>query len=177
MSAETVLFIFGCVLIFIAIVGGGFEAKELKIGQVNQSIRAIAALVGLIAVGLGMWLHFQPSGSKSGADGVTFNVVDNLSTNQIEETAVIEIDGKVAGTIKLDSQVPRVSLPITLPTDGSHNYHVRDAVMFENPVDHTHVILKGEGQGTIDVRQGSLFMLRANTIEGSDVLTLRISSE
>jgi hypothetical protein len=52
-------FIFGAILLAVAILGGGFEIKEIKVSNVTVSVRIIAGIVGLFFIGVGFW---PPSG-------------------------------------------------------------------------------------------------------------------
>jgi PAN domain len=55
MTLQTMSFIFGALLLAVAILGGGFEIKELKVSNVTISVRIISGVVGLIFIGLGFW--------------------------------------------------------------------------------------------------------------------------
>ena len=52
MTLTTLSFILGAVLILAGILGGGFEAKELKIPKISGIARILAVVVGAIFVGL-----------------------------------------------------------------------------------------------------------------------------
>jgi PAN domain len=54
-TLQTMSFIFGAILLAVAILGGGFEIKEIKVSNVTMSVRIIAGVVGLIFIGLGFW--------------------------------------------------------------------------------------------------------------------------
>lgn len=53
MTLETLSFILGGVLVLSGILGGGFEAKELKIPKISGWIRLVAVVAGLAFIGLG----------------------------------------------------------------------------------------------------------------------------
>ena len=55
MNPQSMSFIFGAILLAVAILGGGFEVKEIKVSNVSISVRIIAGIVGLIFIGLGFW--------------------------------------------------------------------------------------------------------------------------
>jgi hypothetical protein len=59
MTLQTMSFIFGAILLAVAILGGGFEIKEIKVSNVTMGVRIVAGLVGLFFIGLGFWP--QPS--------------------------------------------------------------------------------------------------------------------
>lgn len=59
MSIGVAVFIFGAILLFIALVGGGFEAKELKVPQVNQIVRIIATGTWALFIVTGIALEMR----------------------------------------------------------------------------------------------------------------------
>ncbi len=56
MTTEILAFGFGCILIFIAVIGGGMEVKELKVPKVGRSTRIAALVGGVVFIGLGVGL-------------------------------------------------------------------------------------------------------------------------
>ena len=52
MTLQAMSFIFGALLLAVAILGGGFEIKDIKVPNVTPSVRIIAGIVGTIFVGL-----------------------------------------------------------------------------------------------------------------------------
>src|ERR1700730_18006366 len=50
MTIQTLLLLFGALLLLIAIVGGGLEVKELKIPKVENTPRIIAAVGGIVFI-------------------------------------------------------------------------------------------------------------------------------
>jgi hypothetical protein len=55
MTLQTMSFIFGAILLAVAILGGGFEIKEIKVSNVTPTVRVIAGIAGLVFIGLGFW--------------------------------------------------------------------------------------------------------------------------
>jgi hypothetical protein len=55
MTLQTMSFIFGAILLAVAILGGGFEIKEIKVSNVTPSVRITSGIVGLFFIGLGFW--------------------------------------------------------------------------------------------------------------------------
>jgi hypothetical protein len=53
MNLQAMSFIFGAILLAVAILGGGFEIKEIKVSNVTIRVRIISGVVGLIFIGLG----------------------------------------------------------------------------------------------------------------------------
>jgi hypothetical protein len=52
MTLQSLSFIFGGLLLLVGILGGGFEVKEIKIPTVPLGGRIVAAMVGLVFIGL-----------------------------------------------------------------------------------------------------------------------------
>ena len=75
MTLQTMSFIFGALLLAVAILGGGFEVKEVKISNASTSVRILAGLVGLVfmAVGLGLWLPSTSTGTTPIAPTATMS--------------------------------------------------------------------------------------------------------
>lgn len=57
MTLEVLSFGFGGLLIATAIIGGGFEIKEIRMPQVNAGVRLVSLVVGsgFVLLGLGVW--------------------------------------------------------------------------------------------------------------------------
>jgi hypothetical protein len=60
MNIGVAVFIFGAILLLIALLGGGFEVRELKVPQVNQVVRMIATATGAIFIVTGIILGMRP---------------------------------------------------------------------------------------------------------------------
>ncbi|HEY4988108.1 MAG TPA: hypothetical protein VII39_15950 [Bradyrhizobium sp.] len=55
MSVQTIAFFFGLLMLAVAILGGGFEVKEVKISNVTPAVRLLAGVTGIAFVGLSFW--------------------------------------------------------------------------------------------------------------------------
>jgi len=65
MTLQTMSFIFGAILLAVAILGGGFEVKEIKVSKVTMAGRVGAGIVGLFFIGLGFfWPEGKPLDGK-----------------------------------------------------------------------------------------------------------------
>ena len=53
MTVQSMSFIFGALLLAVAILGGGFEVKEIKVSNVSIGVRFVAGIVGLCFIALG----------------------------------------------------------------------------------------------------------------------------
>ena len=54
MTAQSIIFIFGGLLIVIGVLGGGFEIKELKVPKIAGINRALSLIGGILLVGIGI---------------------------------------------------------------------------------------------------------------------------
>ena len=73
MTPQSMSFIFGAILLAVAILGGGFEVKEIKVSKVSVGVRIIAGIVGLFFIGLGLWqqpIALTEFGSAPGGSGM-----------------------------------------------------------------------------------------------------------
>ena len=61
MTLQTMSFIFGGLLLAVAILGGGFEVKEIKISNASTGVRILAGVVGLafMVIGRGDYTGFD----------------------------------------------------------------------------------------------------------------------
>ena len=54
-SLQAMSFIFGALLLAVAILGGALQVKEISVSNVTRTGRMLAGLVGLVFIGLGFW--------------------------------------------------------------------------------------------------------------------------
>jgi hypothetical protein len=164
MTIELLAFVFGIVLLFIAIVGGGFELRELKVPRVGTVARIVSAVAGVIFLALG----FSDSPGRPpvretppqtapapSPDPVHFTVGDELAELQITEQVTVHIDGRKVGTLTVDTVHPSSEVAVTLPEAGRYDYVLRSTTIFDH--DGEPVEVPGYGSGQIDVKDGSSF--------------------
>jgi hypothetical protein len=65
MELNLVAFLFGAILLAVAILGGGFELKELKVPKVSWFPRLISAFMGMFFVVVGIGLETPPTDPPS----------------------------------------------------------------------------------------------------------------
>lgn len=53
MDIQMAAFVFGCLLLFVAILGGGFEVKELKVPKVGRASRLASCVLGMLFIVIG----------------------------------------------------------------------------------------------------------------------------
>src|SRR6185295_725300 len=54
MNTQLAAFGFGCLLLLVAVIGGGFEVKELKVPKVGRGSRLAACLFGALFIFVGI---------------------------------------------------------------------------------------------------------------------------
>jgi hypothetical protein len=107
-------FLFGALLFLIAILGGGFEVKEIKIPRVSLLGRFISTAVGgaFICLGLVVTAQENPVSSKESTSlRPTTTVAHTTSTTR-----------PVSDTRLLPSQAIRVTASSSLPRQGGYDY-------------------------------------------------------
>jgi hypothetical protein len=181
MTIELLAFIFGIVLLFIAIVGGGFELRELKVPRVGTVARIVSAVAGVIFLALGFSGSTPPEPPDPqppqaqetpapSPDPVHFTVGDELAELQITEQVTVHIDGRKVGTLTVDTVHPNSEVAVTLPEAGRYDYVLRSTTIFDH--DGEPVELPGYGSGQIDVKDGSSFSVVAEVGEQELLLAL-----
>lgn len=178
MSIQVVMMIIGAVLLLIAILGGGFELKELKIPTVTMAPRLLAGIAGIVFIGLGIArvekdpslrpepspIYVARSDSPSPCD---FIIRDELDTAQTSEQVTIQIDGKTVGTLTVNQQYPAAMLRWNVERPGQYSYYVDALAVFEDGNEYS-----GVGQGMINVAQGKRFALQGSFSGNTWLVTL-----
>jgi hypothetical protein len=191
MSIELLAFVFGILLLFVAIVGGGFELRELKVPRVGKVARVVSALLGVLFLMVGFSgstmepIGQAPAQAKTNetpvttpappappepADPVDFTVVDQLGELQITEQITVQIDGRKVGTLTVDTVHETSELTVTVPEPGRYDYTLESQTMFDH--DGEPVEIPGYGTGEIDVKDGSSFSVVYEFGEEALVLSL-----
>lgn len=109
MTLEIALFAAGILFLLIALLGGGFEIKELSIPNVSLPIRISSGIIGSVCISLALFVHFQPDSIRqkdpepvpevqSAKDtapvverddqGRTTNFTDNQQVNYVEKGTI-----------------------------------------------------------------------------------------
>lgn len=177
MKLSLVAFLFGVILLATAILGGGFELKELKMPKVGWVARLISAFVGtfFIVVGIGMEpapdLTPTSTPSTPSRNAVEFVIFDNLGEGQVSEQVGVVIDGKVVGTITVNEHFPESAIRVSVPSSGKYSYTVEANAVFN--VDNEQIVYTGVGQGSIDVQNGDKFELTGSVSGSTWLLTLQ----
>ncbi len=178
MSIEIVSFVFGGILLFVGVVGGGFELKELKVPKVGMGVRIVAGLVGFLFVCLGFGANssnpakvnlpdpvtpqsvYAQGGPIQASPPVEVMLIDDLGQGEISEHVSVLIDGKNVGNLTVNGDYPHSSLRISVDKPGQHSYTAEAAAVFN--VQGVPVQYAGAGQGMIDVQPGKTYSLRGS---------------
>jgi hypothetical protein len=169
MDVYLIAFIFGALLLFVAIIGGGFELKELKVPRVGWAPRAVALVTGLVFLGFGVANSFattpaearppatsQPAPAGTNPGTVDFVVTDELGEGQVSERVAVEIDGRTVGTLTVDMVHPSASITVTMQRAGTYPYELDSTAVFDTG-DESFPELEGHGSGQLQVTANRSF--------------------
>jgi hypothetical protein len=184
LDLHTLSFLFGALLIAVAVLGGGLEVKEIKVPKVGSVARLLSAIVGIFFVLIGFangplretspgkpisantapTLISPSTGGGTGAseaeNGVFFSVYDQLGregeAEELETAVRLFIDGKKRTEILLNSETPSQSTSVMVPEPGPHKYMIEGYTVWN--------ITRGRrvplhGTGSIDVQPGASFFI------------------
>jgi hypothetical protein len=92
MSVEIIAFVFGCLLIFVGVVGGGIEIKEIRVPKIANTTRVLATSIGLVFIVIGVFFRYDLSGGNKDTEKVqgkqeivTEEEVNHLKLQQEQE--------------------------------------------------------------------------------------------
>lgn len=178
MKLDLLSYAFGFVLLFVAIIGGGFEVRELKVPRVGRAVRMVSGGTGVLFLLLGIGFSAgtadpepaspTPPAAVSGEatpTPINFVVRDELAEDQLAEQVTVRVDGRMIGTLTVDVVHPSSSLTVTVPKAGEYDYSLDATFSFVDEEDEISL----RGTGTINVRDGSEFSL-GYADDGSDVV-------
>jgi hypothetical protein len=185
MSIEVLAFAFGIVMLFIAIVGGGFELRELKVPKVGRIARLVSGITGVIflLVGIGATTLADPrpaeatpttsveSTGQTTSTPIDFTVRDELGPDQITEQITVHIDGRMVGTLTVDAVHPDATVTVTVPKPGQYDYSLDSRSTFD--LDSGPTEISGHGAGTINVREGASLSVVYDVGQDDLVLSLQ----
>lgn len=170
MNTPTALLLLGGLLSLIAIIGGGFEIRELKIPKVDRLPRTFAGISGILLILAGIAVseagkqEFQPSVDS---EMITFSIKTQLAENEVSEQSRILIDGRPVGDLTVNEHFPEAMLTVTVPARGRYSYTVSSTLVFNH--EGKLAEFAGAGQGLITVEHGKAFELQA-AVSGNNVI-------
>ena len=173
MTIQVVLGALGALLLLTAVLGGGFELRELKVPRVGRIARGVAGILGGVCVlfaialtGLDDAAHANRTpnsnpGPSAGHDQpvqqpVHIELTDELGDNQVSEQVSVVFDGRKVGDLKVDADYPTAQLEITLPAAGRYDYTIASDSQ-ELADDGTVNEITGSGSGSVTVADGNVF--------------------
>jgi hypothetical protein len=185
MNVNILAFIFGALLLFVAIIGGGFELRELKVPKVGWAPRILALVAGLLFISLGFVTgaepervdahpgtpvaQAEPAKAQEPAKTVDFTITDQLGEGQVAERVEVQVDGRMVGTLNIDEVHPMASITVTVPRAGSYPYELR-SVTYVQYDDGTYGELYGAGNGQIEVSASKSFALVGQLLDDGTAL-------
>jgi hypothetical protein len=57
MTLPSILALAGCAALLLGLLGGGLKAKEIEVPQITNRIRVISASLGVVLIGVALWLY------------------------------------------------------------------------------------------------------------------------
>src|SRR5208283_441899 len=145
MNIQLIAFVFGGILLFVGVLGGGFEVKELKIPKVGVGVRLLSGIVDLLFIGLGFSGSPEPSPHDGRSDGqsqvvlanapqdpVEFFLTDQLGEDEVSEQVTVLIDGKNVGNLTVNQTYPNSRLRVSVPQPGQHSYAAEATAVFDD---------------------------------------------
>lgn len=162
MSAQSIMLILGALLILTAILGGGFEVKEIKIPRIGIGGRTASAVFGTVFLvwGTGMPGHdYLPPSATPFETPVTVTIRDELGDDQISEQVRVLVNGDEAGTLTVNEHYPSSTLTVTVPKEGQYSYTLEARAVFIDDDRNGMREIFGAGQGAINIRPGKTFEL------------------
>jgi hypothetical protein len=177
MSLELLIVGGGIILLVAAALGGGFEAREIKIPPLEGGSRAICAVVGIGMVAFGMSLRENPQSTENPSSptftavnfqqpmkevstvpqSVTARLIDRLYSDQVEENVDVYIGGKLVASLRVDRNKPVTTAEVLFPSEGAYPYRIVGTERYQrsNGVN----IRPFSGEGMISVKEGSALAL------------------
>jgi hypothetical protein len=183
MSPEVIIGGLGALLIVTAVLGGGFELRELKVPRIGRFARLISAVLGCVCVllSVGIAVNTAPSAVAAPQGGrgpdpetstlIHFTVTDELGDAQVTEQVSIVLDGRRVGDLTVDQDNPASSMQHSLRGPGQYSYTL-SSWSREYAFDGTEVAVQGSGQGTITIEDGDVLAVQFADNGQSRALTL-----
>lgn len=165
MAIETIIFLFGGLLLLAGLTGGGIQLRELNIPSIGGLPRIACLVLGPLFMALTFMIEIpapptlQPLISPpQNPNMIHFRIEDQLGENQISEQVTIIIDDREVGNITVSSDYPTAALQVTVPQEGRFSYHLRaTAIFLEN---NENIEYSGVGNGFINVVKDKRFELK-----------------
>ena len=178
MDLHTISFLFGAVLVAVAILGGGFEVKEIKVPKVGRFARLVSAIAGIFFVAVGIRDLFpiesapiNPNPLVSTPNSNTAPIYEekmyfsvSAYLGKVEDAEELKtvlrlfIDGVVVADFLLDSDEPSQSTSVKVSEAGQYRYLIEGYTEW-NITGSRRIPLRGSG--VIEVQPGAAFTIEA----------------
>ncbi len=185
-ALETLIFIFGALLTLIGLLGGGFEAKEIKIPKIAGIGRLISLIFGLSLIWFGYNLSLNDNAKDKSIDNsnqreesglqVYFTIQDELIMDDFisdyEGQTAVYINGLLIGTVTISSTYPLSSITASMPNEGRYDYYLEGSARITDYGGNVSDIYC-MGNGTIDVESGKVYQIIGRYDANQCVMMLR----
>jgi hypothetical protein len=164
MTAATMFLLFGGGLLLIAILGGGFEIREVKIPKVEKGPRILSAVVGVLSLIVGLIAGVEDTPNEPPYEQpkrlishrIQFSIFDELTNEWITEQFKIKIDGHPVGTLSTNKEYPKSEFVVKVDNEGQHSLVVQATA-----INNQRLKLNCYRTGMIDVAEGMRFTVGA----------------
>lgn len=182
MTIELLTIAGGIVLLILSALGGGIEAKEIKIPQLPIATRVFSALAGVALISLGIMLK-QPTlptaaivtpttplnlgdiSIKPATAKVVFTITDRLGSEQISESIEVFMEGTRVGLFEITKTKPVAVIELSVPTPDTYQYRMSGSVSYQTA--DGPLVLPLEGSGSIEVKKGAAFFVNVKSAGAS----------
>lgn len=181
MTANILLLTFGGILLLAAVIGGGFEIKEIKIPKIGFGGRILAGIVGFLFLFLGLRAssdqapapvreppppaaQSRPSADSSslelppqppGKKRTRFTIRDQLTAGLVHEQVTIFLNGQNVGTLVTTDHAPSTKIEVSVPEEGTYEYRLVALGVAEQGG--MRYPVSGAWQGEITIANGKVF--------------------
>ena len=118
MTVNVILFGTGAILIFIAVVGGGFEIKEIRLPPLSRASRMVATIAGICFIALGIWIQQGGGDFYSPDDLLSGHWIGNTSDHDLT-VAMLLRKGKDGKDYECSISVGQIIEPAKKPEKKS----------------------------------------------------------
>ena len=165
MSLEVIVVVIGAIVLIGALIGGGFEVKEIKVPQLGGMVRVLLVIAGIVLIVVGIYL--RPGAEDAGAptqaqanQSVDFRLSEQMEAPYVSEHITVIIDGRNVGTLNTSQTDPKSELLVTVPQAGQHSYTAElTGRVAQDGNEHEFTC---SGQGQIDAQANKIYGFRVS---------------
>ena len=182
LNVAMISLIFGCILILIGLIGGGFELKEVKIPRVNTLIRICSVAIGIMFVFIAVVNRNEikplgpPGPSHSHEDEeMSIEIGNTLTEGASSEIFVISIDGQRVGDLGASIDYPKATLCVNKLKHGKYSYTIAGSTLFT--VNGSSVRYPSAGQGFIEIGHVKKYQIMGSWSNNNCILSLEETTQ